>query len=64
MPVKTVKRGGKYRVVEAATGKIAKNAAGTALDGGGKASKTAVEKQASAVNISMARKAGKRILKK
>lgn len=64
MPLTVKKRGDKYRVVEAKTGKIAKNAAGTALDGGGKKSKPAVEKQAQAVNISQARKRNTKIKKK
>lgn len=64
MPLTVRKRGEKYRVVEKDTGKIAKNAAGTALDGGGKKSKAAVEKQAQAVNISQARKRGAKIPKK
>lgn len=64
MPLTVRKRGDKYRVVEAKTGKIAKNAAGTALDGGGKKSKSAVEKQAQAVNISQARKRNTKIKKK
>ena len=58
MPVKVTKRGKKFRVVESDTGRIAKNVAGNALDGGGKASKAAVQRQASAVNISQARKRG------
>jgi hypothetical protein len=49
MPVKVSKRG-KYRVVDATTGKIAKNAAGTAIDGGGFASKNKASQQARAVN--------------
>jgi len=60
MPLKVSKRGDKFRVVEADTGHIAKNQAGTALDGGGKKSKSAAQKQASAVNISQARKRGAR----
>jgi len=53
MPVKTVKRGKKFRVVEAATGKIAKNKGGTALDGGGHASKGKSNRQARAVNANI-----------
>ena len=56
MPVTTAKRGDKYRVIEKATGRIAKNQAGTALDGGGKASKAAAQKQAAAVNISLSKR--------
>lgn len=50
MPVKVAKKGKKHRVVESATGRIAKNRAGTALDGGGHASKAAAARQARAVN--------------
>lgn len=64
MPLKTVKRGDKYRVIETETGRIAKNAAGTSLDGGGHASENSAKKQASAVNINQARKRGAKIPKK
>lgn len=50
MPVKVAKRGDKFRVVEASTGKIAKNSAGTAVDGGGKDSRAAAARQARAIN--------------
>lgn len=50
MPVKVVKRGEKFRVVEAASGKIAKNSAGTAVDGGGSSSKARASAQARAIN--------------
>lgn len=53
MPVKTVKRGDKYRVVESGTNRIAKNDAGTAIDGGGFKSKSAATKQVAAVNASI-----------
>lgn len=56
MPVKVVKRGEKYRLVESETGKIAKNKAGTALDGGGKKSRSAVARQATAVNTSLSKR--------
>ena len=56
MPLTVKKRGDKYRVVEVDTGRIAKNAAGTSLDGGGRESKAAAMKQAQAVNISQAKK--------
>lgn len=51
MPNKVVKKGDKYRVVEAATGKITKNKSGTAVDGGGHKSKEGAVKQAQAINI-------------
>ena len=50
MPVKIKKSGDKYRVIEAATGKIAKNAAGTSVDGGGHASKAKAIAQVGAIN--------------
>ena len=56
MPLTVKKRGDKYRVVEVNTGRIAKNAAGTAIDGGGKKSRAAVLKQAQAVNISQSKR--------
>ena len=56
MPLTVKKRGDKYRVVEVDTGRIAKNAAGTSLDGGGHKSEAAAEKQKAAVNISQAKK--------
>ena len=61
MPVKVVKRNKKFRIVESKSGKIAKNAAGNALDNGGKTSRAEVQKQATAVNISQAKKRGTKI---
>jgi len=52
MPVHVVKREGKFRVVEAESGQIAKTKAGTAADGGGHASYEAASKQAKAINAS------------
>ena len=52
MPVTVVRKDGKYRVVEAATGKVAKNAAGTAIDGGGHAMRANAVKQVRAINRS------------
>lgn len=62
MPVTVSKRKGKFRVIEAATKKIAKNKGGTALDGGGHASKSKADAQMRAVNrsISMRKDHGKR----
>lgn len=54
MPVTTVKRGKKFRIIE--NGKIAKNKSGTALDGGGHATRPAAVRQARAVNASLAKK--------
>ena len=61
MPVRVSKRNGKFRVVETETGRIAKNKAGTAIDGGGHKIESAAQKQSSAVNISQARKKGAKI---
>lgn len=55
MPVHVVKRGDKYRIVEK-SGKIATNAAGTAIDGGGHSSQSAAQRQATAVNINIKKK--------
>lgn len=51
MPVSVAKRGKKFRVIEKATGKIAKNKAGTAIDGGGHTTMAQAVKQVGAVNI-------------
>jgi hypothetical protein len=50
MPVSVKKVGKQFRVVESATGKIAKTLAGKARDGGGHASKTKAVRQARAMN--------------
>ena len=50
MPAKVAKMGGKYRVVEANTGHLVKRD-GRAVDGGGKSSKAAAQKQATAINL-------------
>jgi len=50
MPVRVAKKGDKFRVVESSTGKIAKNRAGTAIDGGGFKSKIRATAQVRAVN--------------
>ncbi len=50
MPVKVEKRSGKYRVVEASSGRIAKNASGTAADGGGTTNRERAARQARAIN--------------
>lgn len=56
MPVKTVRRGGKVRVVEAASGKIAKTGKGRARDGGGHRSKAKAQRQARAINRATAKR--------
>ena len=58
MPLTVKKIKDKFRVVEIKTGKIAKNAAGTAIDGGGHSSEASAKKQMAAVNISQARERG------
>lgn len=51
MPATVAKRGGKFRVVEASNGKIVKNKAGTAVDGGGHKTKARAAAQARALNV-------------
>jgi len=62
MPVETRKVGGKLRTVEVSTGKLARNKAGTPLDGGGWAnSKTGrgkAERQSGYINDAWHRKHG------
>lgn len=58
MPYKVQKRGDKYRLLDQ-NGRIAKTKTGKAMDGGGKKSKAAVEKQMTAINISEAGRNGK-----
>lgn len=52
MPVKTEKRGDKYRVVEADTGRISKTDNGRPRDGGGHGSRTKCNSQVRAINSS------------
>ena len=52
MPVCVEKRGEKWRVVECDSRKIAKNASGTAADGGGHSSSSKAMSQARAINAS------------
>ncbi len=63
MPVKVAKRGKLFRVVEVDTGKLARNVAGTPVSEGAK-TKAAAQRQASAINISQARKRGTKIPRK
>ena len=51
MPVTCRKRDGKWRVVEASTGRIAKKG-GKAVDGGGHRSREACARQSRAINRS------------
>ena len=55
MPVKVVKRGKRWRVVEG-NGKIATTSQGNARDGGGHTSKAGADAQARAINASLRRK--------
>jgi len=50
MPVTVRKRGEKYRVVEKATGRIAKSKHGKPVDGGGHASKQKAGRQCGYIN--------------
>lgn len=56
MPVTVRKRRGKYRVIEAKTGHIAKSKKGNASDGGGHIAKIRATRQATAINAAYARK--------
>lgn len=56
MPYKVKKIRGKYRVVKADSGKIAKNKAGTALDGGGHATASKAGAQIGAIDRSEKRR--------
>ena len=58
MPVVVRKRGGKFRVVESGSGKVAKTAGGGSADGGGHTTEARAERQARAINASLSR-AGK-----
>ena len=50
MPVTVRRRNGKFRVVEAATGNLARNAGGSPVDGGGHETRAKATMQARAVN--------------
>lgn len=56
MPATVVKRGNKWRVIDANNGKITKNKSGTAVDGGGYSSKEKAQAQARAINASLSRR--------
>lgn len=56
MPVRTVKRGNRYRLLESGSRRLARNTAGTPIDGGGHASAGKASRQARAVNASLSRK--------
>ena len=57
MPVMVRKAQGRFRIVESGSGKLVKRG-GSAVDGGGHASKENAESQARAINASLS-KAGK-----
>lgn len=50
MPVKVVKRGEKFRVVDTTTMKVTRNKKGTPVDGGGHPSRAKALAQAQAIN--------------
>lgn len=50
MPVKVLKRGDKFRIIESATGRIAMSDGGKAVDGGGHKTKSKAKRQARAIN--------------
>lgn len=52
MPVRVMKMGPRYRVIES-NGSIAKNKKGTAIDGGGHTTRDKAISQVQAVNISL-----------
>lgn len=56
MPLSAKKIDGKYRVVEKASGKVATNDSGTAIDGGGHGSMKEARAQATAVNLNQLKK--------
>ncbi len=61
MPVKVKREGRKFRVIEASSGRLAKNAEGGEVDGGGHATQAKAEAQARAINASLNnRKKGKK----
>lgn len=55
MPVKVVKRGDKYRIVEEVNGeeRIVKTGKGNAVDGGGHKTREEADRQARAINRSL-----------
>jgi len=59
MPVTSKLIGGKHRLVEASTGKIAMTSKGNPRDGGGSMLKSKVERQASVINAAIAKKGKK-----
>ncbi len=56
MPVIVRRRRGKFRVVEAGSGHIAKSSKGNAADGGGHIVKAKADRQARAINAAWTRK--------
>jgi len=50
MPVKVVKRGDKFRVVEASNGRLSRGSNGAVTDGGGHSSREKAQRQANAIN--------------
>jgi hypothetical protein len=61
MPVKVKREGRKFRVIEAGSGRLAKNASGGEVDGGGHDTQAKADAQARAINASLNnRKKGKK----
>jgi len=60
MTDKAVKRKGVWRVVESDSGRVTKNDAGTAVDGGGHPTEAAARKQIAAINASRDRQRKKK----
>lgn len=56
MPVKVRKRRGRFRIVEADTGRIVTSSLGNASDGGGHRTRAKAERQARAINAAYSRK--------
>ena len=59
MPVKVLERGGLFRVVETADDRVARNAAGNPVDGGGHRSRAAAVRQVNAINLAELRAEGR-----
>lgn len=56
MPLTVQKRAGRFRLVEARTGALAKNAKGNAIDGGGHVTEKEAKVQVTAINLSKHRR--------
>ena len=56
MPVRVIKRGAKYRIIDVATGKLTKRKGGKSVDGRGHATRAKAKLQAAAINLSLKKK--------